>query len=188
MSDFSRRTVVRGAAWTVPVVAVATQAPAFAVSPPPYVPPTVNLRGACANTGASQKGCGVIKTIEVPLIVSNPTSNPIQFQITGMYTVNTGTAPTPTTPGAYKGVTGIYTTLCNKVSLSEAAACPDGEANGTITVPAGANNLQFIIVSAVTGNSSTFSARVEYRLLSADCTEIFADVVAEGAIASNNCL
>ena len=35
MSDFSRRTVVRGAAWTVPVVAVAAQAPAFAVSPPP---------------------------------------------------------------------------------------------------------------------------------------------------------
>lgn len=28
----SRRTIVRGAAWTVPVVAVATSAPAFAVS------------------------------------------------------------------------------------------------------------------------------------------------------------
>ncbi len=35
MSDFSRRTVVRGAAWTVPVVAIATQAPAFAASAPP---------------------------------------------------------------------------------------------------------------------------------------------------------
>ena len=32
MSDFSRRTVVRGAAWTVPVIAVAANAPAFAVS------------------------------------------------------------------------------------------------------------------------------------------------------------
>ena len=32
MTDMKRRTVVRGAAWTVPVVAVATTAPAFAVS------------------------------------------------------------------------------------------------------------------------------------------------------------
>lgn len=32
MTDFSRRTVVRGAAWTVPVLAVAAPIPAFAVS------------------------------------------------------------------------------------------------------------------------------------------------------------
>lgn len=32
MTDFSRRTLVRGAAWTVPVVAVAATAPAFAAS------------------------------------------------------------------------------------------------------------------------------------------------------------
>ena len=32
MSEYSRRTVVRGAAWTVPVIAVAAQAPAFAAS------------------------------------------------------------------------------------------------------------------------------------------------------------
>ena len=32
MSQYSRRTVVRGAAWTIPVVAVAANAPAFAAS------------------------------------------------------------------------------------------------------------------------------------------------------------
>lgn len=32
MSDFSRRTIVRGAAWSVPVIAVASPVPAFAVS------------------------------------------------------------------------------------------------------------------------------------------------------------
>ena len=32
MSEYSRRTVVRGAAWSVPVIAVAAQAPAFAAS------------------------------------------------------------------------------------------------------------------------------------------------------------
>lgn len=35
MSDFSRRTLVRGVAWSVPVVAVAANAPAFAASFPP---------------------------------------------------------------------------------------------------------------------------------------------------------
>lgn len=37
MSDYSRRTVVRGFAWTVPVIAVAAQAPAFAASYPPVI-------------------------------------------------------------------------------------------------------------------------------------------------------
>jgi hypothetical protein len=35
MSDFSRRTIVRGTAWSVPVVAIAAHAPAFAASAPP---------------------------------------------------------------------------------------------------------------------------------------------------------
>lgn len=37
MSDFSRRSLVRGVAWSVPVVAVAAHAPAFAVSSPPII-------------------------------------------------------------------------------------------------------------------------------------------------------
>lgn len=37
MSDFSRRSLVRGVAWTVPVVAVAAHAPAFAASSPPII-------------------------------------------------------------------------------------------------------------------------------------------------------
>lgn len=35
MAEYTRRTLVRGAAWTVPVVMVAAQAPAFAASYPP---------------------------------------------------------------------------------------------------------------------------------------------------------
>lgn len=37
MSNFSRRTIVRGTAWSVPVVAIAAHAPAFAASAPPIV-------------------------------------------------------------------------------------------------------------------------------------------------------
>jgi hypothetical protein len=37
MSTYSRRTVVRGAAWSVPVIAVAAPIPAFAASYPPVI-------------------------------------------------------------------------------------------------------------------------------------------------------
>lgn len=37
MSDFSRRTLVRGAAWSVPVIALAGPVPAYAASYPPIV-------------------------------------------------------------------------------------------------------------------------------------------------------
>lgn len=48
----SRRTVARGIAWTTPVVAVATAAPAFAVS---RVPPNLEYIGACKYPGNSCK-------------------------------------------------------------------------------------------------------------------------------------
>ena len=37
MSTYSRRTVVRGAAWSVPVIAIAAPIPAFAASYPPVI-------------------------------------------------------------------------------------------------------------------------------------------------------
>ena len=37
MSNYSRRTVVRGAAWSVPVIAIAAPLPAFAASYPPVI-------------------------------------------------------------------------------------------------------------------------------------------------------
>lgn len=46
----NRRTVVRGAAWTVPVVAVAASAPAFATSP---TPPDFGKLTACKLPGQS---------------------------------------------------------------------------------------------------------------------------------------
>jgi hypothetical protein len=48
MSQYSRRTVVRGAAWSIPVVAVAANAPAFAASTDPPAPGSFT---ACRDTG-----------------------------------------------------------------------------------------------------------------------------------------
>ena len=48
MSQYSRRTVVRGAAWSIPVVAVAANAPAFAAS---TNPPSVAGYTGCKTPG-----------------------------------------------------------------------------------------------------------------------------------------
>ena len=49
MSEFSRRTVVRGAAWSIPVVAVAANAPAYAASTDP---PKIGIIDACKDPGS----------------------------------------------------------------------------------------------------------------------------------------
>ena len=201
MSDFSRRTVVRGAAWTVPVVAVATQAPAFAVSPPPPPPPpSVDFAGACGNTGATQKGCGGKFTLQVPLKVQNTTGVPIVFQITTMYVRNDDTVPGagPAASGTYSGVRGIFSTPnfdmpenvpggendCTAVATSD---CLGGVNNGTIVVQPGTQ--YFWIESVTTGDASKFTARIEYRLLTTDCTPLSGPFVASTptAISPENC-
>ena len=52
MSDFSRRSLVRGVAWSVPVVAVAVNAPAFAASFPP-VKLTFEFGEKCSGNSSS---------------------------------------------------------------------------------------------------------------------------------------
>lgn len=204
MPDFSRRTVVRGTAWTVPVVAIATSVPAFAASllPPP---PVVNLAGACGNTGANQKGCGIDKTLQVPVTVTNPTSVPIVFQVTSFLVSNTGTAPTVgdgAGTGVYEGVSGIFATnssftenVCQAVTTS---ACPGG-ANDALPVPqnlvvdsvvvAANTTAYFFVLSQETQSSSEFSATIGTRLLSAACSPIAGTTATLGrdAIPRNNC-
>jgi hypothetical protein len=54
MSQFNRRTVVRGAAWSIPIVAVATNAPAFAASTDAPAIPNAGAFSVCRNTGEGQ--------------------------------------------------------------------------------------------------------------------------------------
>lgn len=55
MSTYDRRTLVRGAAWSIPVVAVAAHAPAFAASTDP---PVINQTGITACKRPGQPGTG----------------------------------------------------------------------------------------------------------------------------------
>ena len=52
MSQYNRRTVVRGAAWSAPVVAVVAQAPAFAASTDVPVVPGPGSFSVCKQPGA----------------------------------------------------------------------------------------------------------------------------------------
>lgn len=195
MSDFSRRSLVRGVAWTVPVVAVAAHTPAFASSQDPG-DPIIDFGGACGNVGNGDKGCGGKFTLQVPLTLSNPTLAPVVFQITSMLTRNTdGSAPTdPNASGVTSGIRGIWSTPshaepnednCTAVAQSQ---CTGGVAGGSIIVPAGADGLTYWIESKTTDNASKFSSRITWRLLTPTCTvlrsgESFTSV----AIAPGNC-
>lgn len=55
MSQYNRRTLVRGAAWSIPVVAVAAHAPAFAASTD--APTPGSLAVTCRTNGQGQGNC-----------------------------------------------------------------------------------------------------------------------------------
>lgn len=196
MSDFSRRTLVRGVAWSVPVVAVAANAPAFAGSDMTPPPPMINLGGACGNTGATQKGCGGKFTLQVPLTVNNPTSKDIVFQITAMYTSNDSTTPVGPGNGVTSGVRGIFKTPAGFATADQdnctpatKSSCPGGVQNGSVVVAAGTTGT-FYIESNPTGSADDFSTRIEYRLLDATtCAPLSGPFVAktEKAISPQNC-
>jgi hypothetical protein len=61
----SRRTLARGAAWTVPVVAIAVAAPAFAASPS-YVPTLTLMAGCRCGVGG-----GPVKTNRIDVTFTN---------------------------------------------------------------------------------------------------------------------
>ncbi len=55
MPEYNRRTIVRGAAWSIPVVAVAAHAPAFAASTDPPGAGTMDV--VCRTTGQGGNNC-----------------------------------------------------------------------------------------------------------------------------------
>ncbi len=201
MSDFSRRTVVRGTAWTVPVIAVAAHAPAFATSHEPP-PPGINFGGACGNVGNGNKGCGrnntgaFDKTLQVPLTLSNPGATDIVFRITGMFTCN-NCASAPTAAGAdiYSGITGVYTTPSHSVPTQDnctskaSGTCGGGLPGGSVLVPAGTVNATYWIVSVSTQSASNFQTTIYWELLDATTCAVLrsGEAATAGAISPANC-
>jgi hypothetical protein len=75
----SRRTLVKGAAWTAPAVVVATAAPAFAATRPPVAPPPDSF--GCKYPGNSTAWN---KTYRVQICFLNSTSDAVSVTITGV--------------------------------------------------------------------------------------------------------
>ena len=71
----SRRTVLRTTAWSVPVVALATAAPAFAVSPPPVAQPNLSLSNRQAGTVSRRtSGTNTLVMVSAPQFVNTGTA------------------------------------------------------------------------------------------------------------------
>ncbi|MBS1673012.1 MAG: hypothetical protein JSS74_03510 [Actinobacteria bacterium] len=80
--NISRRTLVKGAAWSVPLVAVASMAP-FAAASGESETPTFNNGLGCASTGTGSGCLNTEKTPQIPFAIKNTSSGPLVFQVTG---------------------------------------------------------------------------------------------------------
>ena len=77
-APINRRTVAKGIAWSVPAVAVAGAAPAFATSHEEPPTPVFNWTNAVKNPGGSCKiACVPKQSYGVPVTVSNPTEDDV---------------------------------------------------------------------------------------------------------------
>ncbi|GEM_PF-1671916 len=130
-SGISRRTVNQAMAWSVPAVAMAASAPAFAASPGIFT-----LTGAgCKLPGNSQD---VFKGYAFGVVVTNDFNSPLTITVTSL-TLNgedlgnilfIETAPTCTTLGENSFVIPANTSY-NVVALTQNAA---SSSNGSLTV------------------------------------------------------
>ena len=127
MSDFSRRTVVRGAAWTVPVVAVAANAPAFAVSAGRVTFESLGI--ACKLPGAScQSETGVTKGYVIRVRVCSTFAFPTTITIRDATVSLNGETATLFQVGA-----GTASETCDNVIVGTAAD-PDAGQKADVTL------------------------------------------------------
>jgi len=149
----SRRSLVKGAAWAVPAVAVAAAAPAFAASAGPVLP-VIDLGLACKQ--GNNPACGPQKfSYAFPITLKNTTSSPVEFQITSF-----------TKDGIEYGVWGIMTnrTSCTPAPVTAPRCAPAGAKNA-VTVPANTPSFTLWVISNDTGNNSNSSLGLTWRVV-----------------------
>lgn len=183
--QINRRTVTKGIAWSVPAIAIAGAAPAFATSHEP-TPPDFDWSAGCATTGSGGGCANAEKTPQVPFTITNNTGQDLQFQVLGTKSwTDNGTEPENfATPG------GIYTNNgtrdnCNPTVGS--AGC-----NGYMSVAiANGETKDLWLVGNQMGNASAFWMKVQYRWVTndRDCTEVVpaAEASPDKIVPDNNC-
>lgn len=157
----SRRTLAKGAAWSVPAAAVVAAAPAYAKSPvPPPPPPVFNWAAGCATVGNGKGGCnGVDKTPQVPVFIQNFSGQTLQFQILGARFWKDGD-PEPTTALT---TPQIWTNTGYQDRCSPRLTTTGCGGYLTVTLESGTCANLWIVREAALGSSDAFRARFRYR-------------------------
>lgn len=116
-TQISRRSVARGMAWTVPVVAVATAAPAYASASQPVI--IVGCGNACKHPGEGQND----KTYHFTFCFTNTTASSITVILTGMVVNGVSGSVSPTSV-----VVAANTTVCAYVDAPNFSDSANGVA------------------------------------------------------------
>ena len=101
MTQTSRRTLVKGAAWSIPVVAVAGAAPAYAASVPVVCIPEQEICGSFG--GSACKHSGNPKYYHFTFCFTNTGDNPATVEFTEMV-INGATAPRTPPPAPARDI------------------------------------------------------------------------------------
>lgn len=186
----TRRTVMKGAAWAVPVVALASSVPAYAASPTPGTP-VFDWGAGCATVGNTKHGCAQMSTTpQVPFTVTTPTGKTLGLQILGVksWTQN-GTEPTtwaaPT--GVWTNNNGSQDNCSPEVSTTKTCSDPTYPGAVTVAVPGSGS---YWLVGSQQGNSSAFYMSVLYQWIDTNTCSVVqeaAQLSANSISSSTNC-
>lgn len=163
-SGVSRRTVVKGAAWAVPAITVASAVPAYAASAPP--PPVFDFANAWKNPGNKcTSACIPKQSYGVKVTVSNPSAQDYIIQFTS-YAID----------GDSIGVFGVTGTMgCQAVSGTCAATCAAYAVN-SVCIPAGTASKDLYVNSNNYGSSPQGGQAIGWRWVDAStCTVLASD-------------
>lgn len=179
--NITRRSLVRGAAWAVPAVVVASAAPAFAAStPPPTTTPTFTSSAGCGTTGSGGGCAGLKKAPQIPFVVKNTTGQPLYFQVTGVKSWQGGSAPAD-----WDTNYGTSFRLFTQNGGSTSACTPEittvkncGGTNSLSVLVQPGQTLSLWLVGAANGAASSFTMAVRSRWVDAACAVVVAETSA----------
>ncbi|WP_424937687.1 hypothetical protein, partial [Arenibacterium sp. S380] len=128
ISGVSRRTIVKGAAWSVPVIAVAAAVPGAAASG--RLAAALTIPGGCVAPGGGLPAATVSVTDESGPVVDATVTFTFASSDGGTVTIDGKVYPTPNAtltlaPGEY-ALQGVTATTAGTVLVTATASTPDG--------------------------------------------------------------
>lgn len=174
----ARRTIVKGAAWAVPAVVVASAAPAMAASSVPP-PPVFDFSNAYKNPGNScTTSCVPKQSYGVPVTVANPSDEDFYIKFTS-YTI--GTKPV----GVHSVVTNPAT--CAPVNTGCTVGTCGTTSTNSVCIPAGAGAVTFYVTSGDYGSSPNEGQAIGWEWIRKSDCMVERDGVTTSAVSPPGC-